>query len=299
VLVTTRDRRDELRRTLASAFGQRAVSEVLVVDDGSTDGTAEMVEREFPGVRLIRSGEARGYIAQRNRGVRLATAPVVVIVDDDAVFSTPATVEQTLADFDHPCVGAVAIPHLDVGVRGGARPRRAAAGDALVTSEFVGTAVALRRDAFLEVGGFRESFFHQGEERDFCLRLLATGRVVRVGRADPIHHHPSPVRDVHRMDLYGRRNTILCAFWNEPFPAVVARMAEMTAQGLVSGLTVRRPLAAVHGLGLGYRTCWRERRQRRPVPRDVGRLFRRLWKAGPLPLQTVEPLLPANGGGAR
>lgn len=299
ILITTRNRREELRRAIASVLEQRAVAEVLVVDDGSSDGTREMVEREFPSVRVHRSEEACGYIVQRNRGVGLASAPVVVVMDDDAVFSSPTTVEQTLADFDHPRVGAVAIPHVDVGVQNGVRTRRAGAGDALVTSEFVGTAVALRRDAFLQTGGFRESFFHQGEERDFCMRLLAAGWVVRVGRAEPIEHHPSPLRDVRRMDLYGRRNTILCAFWNEPLPSLLVRLAEMTAQGLVSGVHVRRPGAAVRGLLLGYAACWHERRQRRPVPRDVVRLFRRLWKRGPLPLAAVEPLLPAPGGVAR
>src|SRR5277367_6536178 len=204
ILIVTKDRCDELRRSVTSALTQTAASQVIVIDDGSTDGSAEMIAAEFPEVELRRSENPQGYLAQRNRGLRLATAPVVVLVDD-AVFSSACIVEQTVLGFDHRRVGAVAIPHIDVGIH--EEPRLQAPAEGFyATSEFVGTAAAIRCDAFLEVGGFRESFFHQGEERDFCIRLLAAGWVVRVGRSDPIHHYPSQIRDVKRMDLYGRRN---------------------------------------------------------------------------------------------
>jgi GT2 family glycosyltransferase len=297
ILIVTKNRREELRRAVASALTQTGGHEVVVVDDGSTDGTYEMVEREFPAVRLHRSDTSRGYIVQRNFGVRSANSPTVVMIDDDAVFASPSTVEQTLRDFDDPRVGAVAVPHVDVGID--ERPRlRAPAQGVYATSEFTGTASAIRRDAFEAAGGFRESIFHQGEERDFCVRLLAHGYVVRVGRADPIHHHPSAQRDVRRMDLYGRRNTILYAWYNEPLPSAAFRIAEMTAQGLVSGVRCRRPLAAVRGLALGYRACWQQRHERRPVPRRVVHAFRQLWKHGPLPLDEVVPFLPPTSARA-
>jgi GT2 family glycosyltransferase len=296
VLIVTHNRLDELRRAVASALGQSAATEVIVIDDGSTDGTAEAVAAEFPQARLVLSERSQGYIVQRNRGFELAQAPIVLTLDDDGELASPLTVEQTLADFDRPLVGAVAIPHVDVvGSEEIARLRPAPRDGVLVTSEFVGTAAAIRRDLLLELGGFRETIFHQGEERDFCVRLLAAGRVVRVGRADPIRHYPSSRRDVRRMDLYGRRNTILYAWYNEPLASAAVRMAEMTAQGLVSGLRVRRPAAALRGLALGYRACWEHRRERRPLPRPVIRLFRRLWKHGPLPLRDVERLLPHGG----
>jgi glycosyltransferase involved in cell wall biosynthesis len=292
VMIVTKNRRDELRRAVASALTQTADLEVLVIDDGSTDGTAEMLAAEFPTVRVRRSERSQGYIVQRNLGVQLATAPIVITVDDDAAFASPRTVEQTLLDFDEPRVGAVAIPHIDIGFEDAPRLPPAPPHGVLVTSEFVGTACAVRREVFLRIGGFRDSIFHQGEERDFCVRLLGAGYVVRVGRADPIDHFTSPRRDVRRMDLYGRRNTILYAWYNEPLPSALVRMVEMSAQGLASGISVRRPGAAVHGLLLGYRACWEHRRERRPLPRPVIKLFRQLWKRGPLPLSEIEGAVP-------
>ncbi len=73
-----------------------------------------------------------------------------------------------------------------------------------ITDTFIGTAHALRRDIFLKLGGYRDHLVHQGEESDFCIRMLDAGYLVRLGRSDPINHWESPKRDLRRMDFYGR-----------------------------------------------------------------------------------------------
>jgi len=93
------------------------------------------------------------------------------------------------------------------------------------------------------------------------------------------------------MDLYGRRNAVLCAWYNEPLPDAFLGIAEMSAAGIASGIRVGRPLNALRGLAYGYRDCWRERAARKPVGRGVNRAFRSLRKHGPLPLAEIEPLL--------
>lgn len=291
VLIATRNRREELRRAVESALRQTIDAEVIVLDDASTDGTAEMVEREFPEVVLHRSTVRQDAVARRNLGVTLTNAPLIVVMDDDAVLQSAVTLEQTLLDFDHPRIGAVAIPHIDVTVDPSPVLSAPARDGIYLTSEFIAAAAAIRREVYIDIGGFRETLYHQVEERDFCIRMLEAGRVVRLGRADPIHHYLSPARDLRRMDLYGRRNAILCAWYNEPLPDALVRIAEMSAVGVTSGIRVGRPLNAVRGLALGYRDCWRERAGRRPVRRGVNRAFRRLWKHGPLQLDEIEPLL--------
>src|SRR5262245_46760837 len=183
VVISTKNRRDDLRRALASVFAQTAPVDVLVMDDGSTDGTAEMVRHEFPSARLIRSDVSRGYIVRRNEAANVAETPYLFSIDDDAEFSSPDVVERTLTDFDDLRVGAVAIPYIEPH-KGNRLLQCAPSPDAIwVTDAFVGTAHAVRRDVFLQLGGYRESLVHQGEERDFCIRMLACGPIVRLGMA--------------------------------------------------------------------------------------------------------------------
>ncbi|MEV1287456.1 bifunctional polysaccharide deacetylase/glycosyltransferase family 2 protein [Micromonospora sp. NPDC049679] len=80
--------------------------EVIVVDDGSDDGTAEIVEGlGLPGVRVIRQANA-GKPAALNTGIRYARAGLLVLVDGDTVFQ-PDTVYRLVQGFADPAVGAI------------------------------------------------------------------------------------------------------------------------------------------------------------------------------------------------
>lgn len=292
VVIATKNRRDELRQTLQSACEQSAALEIIVLDDGSTDGTAEMVRSEFPQVRLLRSETSAGYIAQRNRGAELATSNVIISIDDDATFSSPATVAQTLVEFNDPRVGAVAIPFINIKLDETVHQRAPGTDRVYVTHSYVGTAHAVRRDVFLRLGGYRELLFHQGEEGDFGLRLLEAGYVVRLGSADPIHHFESPRRDFRRLDLFGRRNDVLFAWHNVPWPYLPVHLAGVTVHGLRHGMKVRRLGRMLLGLLMGYRSCLTYWNGRKPVDRSVYRLSRILKTQAPVPLSEIMRSLP-------
>lgn len=292
IVVTTKDRRDELRRMLRTAFDQHADGlEVLVIDDGASDGTAEMVRSEFPQARVDRTEQSLGLIEQRNRGARLAGAPVVVSLDDDAVLPSPHTIEQTLADFDDPRIGAVAIPFVDV--RTSTVHRQQAPDDERrwITSSYIGTAHAVRRDVFLQVGGYRGELRQMAEEPDLCLRMLDAGYVVRLGRADPLHHLESPKRNVPRITALGRTNDLLHGFNNVPMPYLLARIGKVTLHSLLFAVRWRQKRAVASGLLRGYRLGFGALRGRTPVRRATYRLDHDLRKRGPLPLEDVAPRL--------
>jgi GT2 family glycosyltransferase len=164
-----------------------------------------------------------------------------------------------------------------------------------LTDCFIGTAHAVRRDLFLRLGGYRSDLFHQGEERDYCVRMLDAGHVVRLGRADPIHHFESPKRDTRRMDLYGRRNDVLFAWRNVPWPSLPVHLLATTLNGLKAGVRVRRPARMVHGLWMGYAEIARQRFRRSPVSVATYRLTRQLLR-GPVLLDEIEPYLPTVAG---
>jgi GT2 family glycosyltransferase len=294
IVIVTKDRWTELERAVRSALAQ-GVAEVIVVDDASTDRTPELVEREFPNVRLVRSAESRGYIVRRNEAAELSRAGVLVSIDDDAEFTSTDTVARLLRLFDHHRIGAATIPHIDLLQGSTVQQQRPSGRGVYVTHWFRGTAYAVRRDRFRELGGFRESFFHQGEEQDLCLRLLAAGSFVAMVDAPPVLHHASTSRDPLRAWTYGPRNDVLFAWHNVPMPALLTRLLEVSLYQLWLGLGVRRPLLFARSLANGYASAFRARSRRRPVSRRAYRVYRTLEKGGPILIDEVPEVGQSHG----
>jgi GT2 family glycosyltransferase len=232
IVITSRNRKDDLLAAIASCFTQSVPVEVIYLDDASDDGSHIAVAERFPQVRIVREERHAGYIALRNRGAELARCNIIFSIDDDAVFTTGYVVEQTLREFDDARVGAVAIPFKDVRISDEILQRSPDDSDIYATSTYIGTAHALRRDVFLRLGGYRGFFFHQGEESDYCLRMLEEGYVVRLGNADLIHHFVSPKRDLTRQHYFGTRNRLLFFWCNAdaarlPFYLIAAACIEL------------------------------------------------------------------------
>lgn len=293
VVIVTKNRVNDLRRAIASALKQTGDLEVLIVDDASTDATAQMVTSEFPQVRFYRAPVSLGYIAQRNRAASLCSGDIIFSVDDDAEFSTPAVVEQSLSLFSDRRVAAVAIPYTEPHKSPQHFQVAPDQSSIWLTDSFRGTAYAVRRDVFLALGGYREKLFHQGEEMDFCIRMLDRGYVVRLGKGDAILHYELPNRDWSRVDFYGRRNDVLFAWGNVPISNVAVHLLATTANGIVYALRSKNPLAMMRGAISGYVEIakgW----ERAPVGRKAYRIHRLLKKKGPRTLAELEPLLPSR-----
>ncbi len=86
-MIATRNRVDELEKTLAACLAQDFSSyEILVVDDASSDGTFERVRTRFPHVNIVRRERNQGSIAARNDIVRRAKGKYIIGLDDDSRF---------------------------------------------------------------------------------------------------------------------------------------------------------------------------------------------------------------------
>ena len=287
VVIITRDRRNDCCKAIESALSQTAPIEIIVIDDGSGDGTAELIRERFPQVRLYESPDRLDCVIQRNHAARLAHAPVIFSIDDDAIFTSPRIVEQTLKLFDHPRVGAVTIPYVDVGHSPRVKTGAPDANGIYVTSMYIGTAHAVRRDLFLQLGGYREDLIHFGEEREYCLRMLEAGYVVRAGTADVIHHFVSPHRKLEREFVFKARNMVLFPFFNVPLSRMAVHLAGSTVNVLKNGWAHGHPFWSARGLFWGYLECIRGIRRRKPVSLSTYRLAQRLGQ-GELPLEQIE-----------
>ncbi len=195
--------------------------EVLVVDNASTDGSAEAVARRSPAVRLVQNPDNRGFARAVNQGLALATAPFALVLNPDVVIA-PAAITDLLEFMAREPEVAVAGPRLrnpDGSVQGSARRRpsvwtglfgrtawltRWFPGNAMSRRELMaidetsdqprdvdwlsGACLMVRRRAWEQVGPMDEGFFLFWEDADWCLRFRDAGwRVVHVPAASAIH----------------------------------------------------------------------------------------------------------------
>lgn len=293
VVIPTKNRKQSLCETIASVLQQSIAAEILVLDDGSTDGTTEAVKREFPGVRVLREENSKGPTCQRNRGAALATTPFLFTIDDDCTFPDATTFEQTMAAFENPRVGAVTIPFINVLQSPKVMTSAPDNENVYATYEFYGGMVAFRREAFLAVGGYRTQYFMHVEEPDLSLRFLNAGYIVRSGVATPMHHHESPIRNRLKLHELGPRNHVLYAWYNVPAPDLALHLAATSILCVWHTIKIGYPWLGVRGVLRGYGVAWRERKNRRPVQREIYRLSRELRDAGALPLAEIEDRLPS------
>jgi GT2 family glycosyltransferase len=109
VIVVTHNRKDDLARCLESVAQQQYESlETIVVDNGSTDGTAGFVRESYPGCTLCVSGKNAGTSVTRNAGIKLSSSEYIWFLDSDAYIADPGLGQALVSLFDrNPDIGAV------------------------------------------------------------------------------------------------------------------------------------------------------------------------------------------------
>jgi GT2 family glycosyltransferase len=294
IVITGRNRKNDVLQAVASCTRQTVPVEILYLDDASEDGSHLAVAQSFPQVRVFREERRAGYIVLRNRGARLARSNFIFSIDDDAMFTSSRIVEQTLAEFAHPRVGAVAIPFKNIRISNDLLQSAPGESGIYATATFVGTAHALRRDLFLRLGGYREEFVHQGEESDYCIRMLDVGYIVRLGRSDEIHHFISPKRDMDRLHYYGTRNNLLFYGLNTGGVRLPVYMLGATVKTLIHAVRVNAVPTKLRAIVDAVAFAISNSGDRRPVSTRAFRLFRKLCIA-PIELSSLTDRLPPFG----
>lgn len=241
MVIATRDRRQELIRTLRCLHELIPPPPVVVVDNGSTDGTAQAVREHFPGVVVLPLRRNYGAAA-RNLGVLLTRTPYVAFSDDDSWWA-PGALQRAAAALDrHPRLGLVAARTL-VGPAERSDPVNPLMADSPLPRSpdapgpsvlgFLACAAVLRRRAFCQVGGFSSLLFFVGEERLLCYDLASAGWE-RAYLDDVVaHHYPSLHRpDPERRRVAELRNTLLTAVLRRPQRVTLAAFTALARKSV-------------------------------------------------------------------
>jgi len=204
VVIVTRNRVEPLLWTLNKLTQLPENPPIIVVDNNSTDETVKRVRETFPAVTVIPLIENRACSA-RNVGVLAAQTPLISFCDDDS-FWQPGALTKAVEYFrQYPHLGVLAGKVLvgeeeimdgvcDAMRNSPLTDPRPLPGPAVLG--FVCCAVVVRRQAFLDVGGFNRNFAIAGEERMFSVDMRTKGWSLAYAEDMVAHHYPSKLRNI-------------------------------------------------------------------------------------------------------
>lgn len=296
VVVLTHNRLAQVSRTVERLLALPERPTVIVVDNGSTDGTPPALRRRFPTVCVIECRENLGA-AGRNRGVEAATTDYVAFSDDDTDWA-PGSLDRAVRMLDEAPGVAVLSARVVVGEAGRLDPTCARmqasplAGKALPGPALVGYmagACVFRTSAFREVGGYEPRLFIGGEESLVSLDLLDRGYAMVYCDALTVAHYPCSARDASLRRRMLARNAALVAWLRLPLAEALAASARALTVYAKEGAFVRDTAALAAGIG------WALRRRRivgAPVLRMRARVrdAERNWAdAPPMAVAPAEP----------
>lgn len=277
VVVVTRDRRTALLATLRRLESLPERPPVVVVDNGSYDGTADAVRSAHPDAEVVRLPRPTGPSA-RTVGARALDTPLVALSDDDSWWE-PGALSRAAALFEaHERLGLIAARVL---VHPGARldPTSAAMACSPLPPApdlpgrrvlgFVACGALVRRDALLDAGGFRDRFGFGGEEALLSLDLAAAGWGLAYVPEIVAHHAPETRGERPERAAREARNAVWTAWLRRPARSALHATLR-AARRATSDHAARRGLAEAAG---GARWALRERRV---VSSDVEADLRRL-----------------------
>jgi GT2 family glycosyltransferase len=272
VVVLTYNRCAQVLETLSRLCALPEQPRVVVVDNGSTDGTSQQIAERFPYVTLVIAQTNLGA-AGRNLGVAGVTTEYVAFCDDDTWWHAGALQR--------------AVQLLDATPRAGVLNARVLVNESGETDDtcqlmarspldttglpgpsligYMAGACVFRTSLYRQIGGYEPRLFIGGEEELASLDVLASGFAIVYAEELVLHHHPSPIRDSGLRRRMLARNAAWVAWMRLPW-------REAWAATRVAIDVIRREGKFRHdALALLTAIPWAVAR-RRVIPNDVERM---------------------------
>ena len=251
--------------------------EIVVVDDGSTDATAD-IARSHPRARLV-SIEHGGLSVARNAGIAEARGDLIAYLDSDA-YPSPEWPYYLALALDGPMVGGVGGPNVppEADPVGAQQVARAPGGPVhVLTSDdraehVPGCNMAFWKPVLEEVGGFDPIYTAAGDDVDLCWKVLDRGWEIGFHPAALVwHHRRAGLRTyLHQQRGYGRAEALVAARHPDRFNSLgTARWSGRIYNSFAVGLARQRVYHGVFGAG-AYQSVYQDRGHARDLAHQIG-----------------------------
>lgn len=294
VLIVTWNRRADVLETLASVAAQTYPQvEVVVVDNGSTDGTVAAVRAAYPAARVIALAHNVGIAAGRNAGLRACSGDIIFCLDSDASLAPDAlhvvaekfAAEPRLGAINSKIVNATTGQQDRVAGWVYSEADRADQDREFLSYSFSEGGCALRAAALARTGPFWDRLFFGREGEELSLRLWDAGYTVRYCPQSLVYHRVSPDRRIaggQRL-YYDLRNALYIYLARYPWWLAARVVPLKIATSLIKGVRGRCLGCILRALWDVARHLPALRRERRPIaPATARRIVQLQREHGPL-----------------
>jgi GT2 family glycosyltransferase len=250
-VVITHNRAGEVIHAVGRMRALPEIEHVVVIDNASRDGTAARLRARFPDVLVVVVEDNLGAAA-RNIGLRLARTSYVALCDDDTWWE-PGCLGRAAAILQaYPRIAVLTARVLvepegrtdPTSLRMAASPLDSTGLPGAAVLGFLAGAALVRREAFLEVGGFDPRFMLGREEGLLAFDLAARGWRMLYVHDCIVHHRPSAQRDVSGRRRILLRNTVALAWLRLPFLSAVRETLQALRHAAREGI-LREVIASV------------------------------------------------------
>jgi N-acetylglucosaminyl-diphospho-decaprenol L-rhamnosyltransferase len=235
IIIVTYNSADLIGPCLASVLLPSGVPlEVFVVDNASTDGTADRIRQRFPGVRFVQNTANRGFGAANNQVLPQCGGRYLLFLNPDTLLR-PGALSAMVAFMDsHPHIGLAgprlvypdgtpqeSLSYRYLGQKYALELFKGLNGD---IAWVMGASMIARAGVIRQVGGFDESFFLYGEEEDLCLRIRRAGcEIGFVEAAIVVHVGGHSEKASPSYDVWRRKFLAEYVFYRKHYPPGVIR----------------------------------------------------------------------------
>ena len=288
IIIITWNRRDDVQEAIRSVYEQAYPHfEIIVIDNGSNDGTVDAVQQAFPAVRIIALDKNMG-IGARNAGIRIAKGEIIFCLDSDASLGRESLANLVSKFQAEPRIGVINSKILN------AYTKQLTDGPGWSYSEkdkedqykeflsysFSEGGAGIRRKLFTEIGPFWEPLFFGCEGQEFSLRVLDAGYDIQYFPGSIVYHREAQQSRISNEQKYYffLRNTLYIYLVRFPLWLMGIFMPLKISAFLVSGARRGYLQQILRSLLDFVRQIPFLLKQRQPIHNETARLYMKLQR---------------------